>query len=161
MKLHWRTAHISVREQVEALLAQPYKMSDGRMSEAHSWKRAADLVWSRGYDLDPPRSPVSEKLAELRAAKDFSTINRLHLLNGASFEEEAEKANVIRYGAMAKWRAQPSAEEQAAESLKQAEAARLEALVEARAQQLLADANGAALEQLRKQARKEISGAAK
>jgi hypothetical protein len=157
MKPRWTEAHPSVREQVTALLAQPYRMTDGRMSEAYAWKAAADFVWSRGYDLDPPRTPATEKIAALRAAGDFRELNRLYLLQGLDIEAAQEGRNLIRYNAMARWRAENSATETREADLARAQAEAREAEVEARAQQILAEQNRAALEKARQQARKELA----
>lgn len=158
-KPHWKNASAIVREQIEALLAQPYRMTDGRMSEAQAQKQAMDLIWSYGFDCDRPEPKVSQKLAELREAKDFREINRLHLLSGASFEEEQEQRNLVRWQAMRKWASEPSAAEQAAESLAKAAGAAREAEIEARALAIVAEQNRAALERAREQARQELSPA--
>jgi hypothetical protein len=156
MKPNWRTAHKSVREQIERLLEQSWKMADGRMSAAQSWKQAADLAWANGCDIEPPATPASDKIAELRTAGDFRTLNRLYMLQGLDIEAAQEKANVVRWQAMRKWAAEPSNAERQAADLQRAEAEAVAAQVEARAMAIVAEQNRAALEKARAVARREI-----
>lgn len=160
MKKHWKDgAFPALRAQLEELESQPYRMSDGRMSEAQSDLQIQNLAWANGLNTSAPRMTATEKIAELRAAGEagLRELNRLYTLQGINFESEQEKSNMVRWEAMQrKWAQEPSAEERQAESLKQAEEAQAAALVEARALAIVASEHAAALERARKQARKEL-----
>jgi hypothetical protein len=158
MKKHWtEAAGASVSEQIAALLAGPHRMSDGRASLAQSWLQAMNLAWSVQTDTDPPPTPASDKIAELRAAGDFRELNRLYLLQGLDVEAAQEQRNLIRWQAMRRWASEPSPAERREADLARAQAEAHEAEVEARAQQILAEQNRAALEKARQQARKELA----
>jgi hypothetical protein len=158
MKPHWKeAAGASVREQIAALLAGPYRMTDGRTSLAQSWKQAMDLAWSVQTDTDPPPTPAGDRIAELRAAADFRELNRLYLLQGLDVEAAQEQRNLIRWQAMRRWASEPSAAERREADLARAQAEAHEAEIEARALAIVAEQNRAALEKARQQARKELA----
>jgi hypothetical protein len=149
MKPNWRTAHVSVRQQIEAYLA------DGTPA---SWKKAADLSWSMGCDIEAPTTKASEKIAELRESKDFRELNRLYMLTNIEAEARQEAANLARWQGMRKFASEPSNAERHAESLAQAQAAAREAEIEARALAIVAEQNRSALTKARQQAKREIEG---
>jgi endonuclease/exonuclease/phosphatase (EEP) superfamily protein YafD len=142
-----QAASPAVREQIEALLAK---------GTASARAQCQDLAWSYGVDLPAPPTPISDRIAALKAAGDMREINRLYTLQGANFEAEQEQRNLVRWTAMRKWAAEPSREESAAADMKRAADAVREAEIEARAMAIVAAENAAALEKARKQARKEI-----
>jgi hypothetical protein len=137
----------AAREQIEALLAK---------GTASARAECQDLAWSYGLDLPAPPTPVSDRLAALKAAGDMREINRLYTVSGANFEAEQEQRNVVRWTAMRKWASEPSREETAAADMKRAHDAAREAEIEARAQRALAEHHRATLERYRARARKEI-----
>lgn len=161
MRKHWKEgASPILRAQLEALESQPWRMADGRLSEAQADMQLQNLAWANGLNTSAPRMGAVEKIAELRAAKDFRELNRLYLLSGLDREAEQQQSNQIRWAAMQqKWALEPSAEERQAESLAAAAAAAREAEIEARALAIVAEQNRAALDKARAQARKELANA--
>jgi hypothetical protein len=153
LKKHWSEASPIVRGKIEEARTMA-------TSPEVAWRTMADIAFRYGFDVEPPTTPMSDKLNALRKIGDYRTVNRMHLLSGAHLIEESEKRNVVRFQSMRKWASQPSASEQRDESLAHAAAEAREAEIEMRAQQILAEQNRAATEKARAQARKEI-GASK
>lgn len=171
MKEHWKNASPLVRAQIEALLSEPYQCAevaiddkretfvkkDSGKSNAQAYKQMMDLCWSFGFDCDPPPTPAADKIAALKAANDHRELNRLYLLQGLNFEAEQEQRNAIRWQAMRKWASEPSDAERQAEELAKAEAQAVEAQIEFRAREIIAQQDRAALDKARAQARKELT----
>src|SRR5215207_9364444 len=156
-KKHWKEgAGAIVRQQIEALLAEPWRMTDGRLSQAQSEKQLMDLVWSIDLDCDAPSQSATEKVNALKVAGDFRELNRCYMLQGLNFEAEQEQRNMVRWTAMRKWAAEPSREESAAADMQRAAEQAREAEIDACALAIVAEENAAMLARARKQARKEI-----
>jgi hypothetical protein len=159
MRKHWKDGAAPIlRAQLEALESQPWRMSDGRMSDAQADLQIQNLAWANGLNTSHPRLTATNKIAELKAAGDYRELNRMYLLNGLNFESEQEQRNLIRWqGMQQKWAQEPSPEERQAEAgrleAEQAEAAR----IEARALEIVAAESLAALERARAKARREIT----
>lgn len=157
MKKHWKeAASPGLRRDIEALLAQPYVMTDGRLSTAQADMQVMELVFSHGLDCDPPRTCARDKIAELKAAGTIDSLdelNRLYRQESINLEADAEQRNLVRYRAMERWRREPSREVM---QQQQAAAAAHAAAVEARALAIVAEENAAALERARQRARIEL-----
>jgi hypothetical protein len=155
VKKHWKQSGSAILiRQMEEISAQPVCPADAD-------NEMAELAWSRGFDVDRPRTPSSDRIAALRAAGDFRTLNRENMLRGLHIDAEKEARNVTRWNAMRKWASEPSHEERQAEELQRAKEAADLAAVEARAQELLAADNRAALERARAKAKKELAHVAR
>jgi hypothetical protein len=149
MKKHWRQSGSAILiRQMEEILAQPVTVPEAE-------NEAAELAWSRGYDVDPPRTPAMDRIAELRAVGDYRTLNREHALRGLHIDAEKEARNLTRWNAMRRWASDPSNEERQAEELKRARQEAEMAAIEARALAIVAEQNKQLLERARKQARAE------
>jgi hypothetical protein len=100
---HWKT-HASpiVRRQIENLLAKPYRCTDGGLSWCEAWIQAAELCWSNEMDIDLPPSAATERIAELRAEKDFATLNDEYARLGLNWEAERESRALARWTARAR-----------------------------------------------------------
>ena len=161
MKNHWKSLPEAsgLRRNLEALLAEPYVMTDGRKSTAQADKQAMELAWSHGLDTDPPRTFAIDRINSLKVQGTpdaLRELNRLYQLEAINLEAEAEQRNVVRWTAMRRWAAEPSTAELQAEQAKRADEAAREALIESRALAIVAEENRAALERARAQARKEM-----
>jgi len=161
MKTPWREAKPEIIKRIQdaRLRAMPLPSADGRPipSAANAWLQANEVAVRCGYVYDAPTTPLLDELAKLEHAGD-PTVGRFRQLNSIELGEE-RKAR-LRWNAQESWRAGPSNEELTAAEAVVREQEREAAAVEARAKQIVEEAD---LERIQKsvnaaraKARKEI-----
>ncbi len=157
-KKHWRESGLRpLIARLEERLATPYQCADGQLSWCESWSRVSEQAFAAGFDTSPPPTTATEQIAQLRAERDFETLNERYRIEGLNFEADREARALVRWNSLRRWAAEPSNEERRAEELARAQADQREAEIESRALAIVAEQNRAALERARVQARKELA----
>jgi hypothetical protein len=107
MKQLWSEsdAH-GVIKQIKAMLRAPYRCTDGTLSRCEAWTRAFELCTQYKLDIEPPPTAATDRVAALRAAKDFDALNEAYRLEGLNFEVDRETRAMTRWTAMRRWAAE-------------------------------------------------------
>ena len=124
------------------------------ISKPDAWRSAAGICWAAGFDIDPPPHTFSDKLIELRNS-DPKAAGRM--MSERSAELTSERAAARLFAGRRAW---AKGDPQHAIDAKRAaakQAAELEASIEARAQQVVANEAEKILSNARKSARKEMT----
>lgn len=101
---HWKEgASPIVRGLIERALAEPYRCADEQLSWCEAWSRGAEIAISCGLDMDPPPTTATDRIAKLRAEKDFQTLNQLYRLENLNFEADREARALARWTGLRRW----------------------------------------------------------
>jgi hypothetical protein len=147
MKDHWNTLPPGpLRLRIERELAAD-------LPQAIAWQRAAGICWAAGFDVDPPPHTFCDKLIELRQA-DPKAAGRLMSERSAELSSERVAARLFA-GRRAWAKGEPQHVIDAKRTAAKAQV-ELEAAVETRAQQLVAEQSTKNLEMARKSVRREM-----
>jgi hypothetical protein len=121
---------------------------------AIAWQAAASLAWTAGYDIEPPPTTFGDRLVELRKS-DGRAAGRM--MSERSAELAAERGAARLFAGRRAWAKGPPQREIDAKRVAQREAAELDAAVEKRAAQLVAEQSTKSQETARARARKELT----
>jgi hypothetical protein len=161
VKKHWSKAAESIRNRIAetARHAAPLYSAGGVgiPSAANTWLQANEAAVRAGYVYDPPTAPILDELARLEKA-GAASVGRFRQQNSVELVEERKA--LARWRGQEAWRAGPSNEEIAAAERVVRDQEASEAAVEARARQIVADADIERIEKAintaRAKARKEL-----
>jgi hypothetical protein len=149
MKDHWNKLppEHPLRRRIEHVLGSSE-------APAEAWRRAASIANGAGYDTDPPPRTSLERLAELRKT-DQRAAGRYAAER--SVELESERAAGRIFSGKRAWTAGPPQHQIEAQRAAAKKTAELDAAIEARAAQLVAEQATKSTETARARARKELT----
>jgi hypothetical protein len=124
------------------------------ISKSDAWRSAAGICWAAGYDIDPPPHAFSDRLIELRNS-DPKAAGRL--MSERSAELASERAAARLFAGRRAFAKGPPQHEIDAKRAAAKQAAELDAAIELRAQQQVADQAAKNLETARKNMRREMT----
>ena len=124
------------------------------ISKPDAWRSAAGIAFAAGFDIEPPPCAFSDKLVELRTSDPLAAGR---FTSQRSAELASERAAARIYAGRRAWaKGEPQHEIDAKRAAARA-ATELDAAVEARAQEIVAEQSAKNLETARKSVRREMA----
>lgn len=103
----WTEGPANLQKRIREWFAMKEKNALGHPSDAETFIRCSEIAYAAGYDTAPPATPILNKVAELKAAREWSLLAELRTVHGA--EEASEQRALNRYRGLRKWASEPSA----------------------------------------------------
>jgi hypothetical protein len=154
-KKNWKEGPVNLQRRIREWLAMKERNALGHPSDAETHIRCSEIAFAAGYDMDPPVTPILDKVTELRAASEWALLAELRLVHGA--EEASEQRALSRYQGLRRWASELSAEELAEKARAEQAARDIETAKERRITELMADMETDAIARRRAAAVKQLT----